>query len=269
MPEFSPEQLQVWTAGRWHGGVPARVTGWSNDTRALKPGDAFVALKTASRDGHDFLDDAAARGAGCALVAREVAGAPIPQLVVGDPLESLQRVAAIWREKFRGPVYGVTGSVGKTSTKDLLRRILGPDTTHATHANLNNLLGVPLTLLGLDPATHAAAVIEAGMSEPGELERSAWILRPDIAVVTNVQPAHLAGLGSMEAVAREKSALCRRPRRAVLRCSRRTASRTTPFGGCSGGVCPWFSATRRRRKNATASMTSCARRSRVRAPATL
>jgi UDP-N-acetylmuramoyl-tripeptide--D-alanyl-D-alanine ligase len=207
MPVFSPEQLQVWTAGRWVGGVPERVTGFGNDTRALKPGEMFVALKTASRDGHDFLNDAAARGASCALVSREVAGSPVPQLVVSDTLESLQRVAAVWREKFKNPVYAVTGSVGKTSTKDLLKRILGPD-THATHANLNNLLGVPLTLLGIEPA-HVAAVIEAGMSEPGELERSAWIIRPDIAVVTNVQPAHLQGLGSMEAIAREKSALCR------------------------------------------------------------
>ncbi len=207
MPDFSPEQLQVWTAGRWVGGVPGRVTGFCNDTRALKSGEMFVALKTANRDGHDFLIEAAARGASCALVSHPVAGSPFPRLVVSDTLESLQRVAAVWREKFRNPVYAVTGSVGKTSTKDLLKCILGPD-THATHANLNNLLGVPLTLLGVEPS-HTAAVIEAGMSEPGELERSAWIIRPDIAVVTSVQPAHLQGLGSMEAIAREKSALCR------------------------------------------------------------
>lgn len=209
MPAFSAEQLQIWTAGRWAGNPPTSVTGFGNDTRALKPGEMFVALKTGARDGHDFLANAAAAGASCALVSREVAGAPLPQLVVADTLESLQRIAAVWREKFRNPVYAVTGSVGKTSTKDLLKSILGSDTTLATHANLNNLLGVPLTLLGIDPAKHAAAVIEAGMSEPGELERSAWIIRPDIAIVTNVQPAHLAGLGSMEGVAREKSALCR------------------------------------------------------------
>ncbi len=209
MPEFSSEQLQLWTTGRWVGVAPGRVTGFGNDTRTLRPGDMFVALRTANRDGHDFLADAAARGASCALVAREVAGAPLPQLVVADCLESLQRVAAVWRERFGGVVYSVTGSVGKTSTKDLLKRILGADTTHATHANLNNLLGVPLTLLGLDNSVHAAGVVEAGMSEPGELERSAWVIRPDIAVVTNVQPAHLAGLGSLEGIAREKSALCR------------------------------------------------------------
>ncbi len=209
MPDFTFEQLQAWTAGRRVGGAPVRVTGFSNDTRSLRPGDLFVALRTANRDGHDFLGDAAARGASCALVSREVPGAPLPQLVVCDALESLQRIAAVWREKFPGTVYAVTGSVGKTSTKDLLKCILGPDATQATHANLNNLLGVPLTLLGADASAHAAAVVEAGMSEPGELERSAWMIRPDIAVVTNVQPAHLAGLGSLEGIAREKSALCR------------------------------------------------------------
>lgn len=208
MPEFNAEQLQVWSSGVWKGGVPARITGFNNDTRALLVGEAFVALKTANRDGHDFIAAAAARGASCAIVARDVPGAPIPLLVVNEPLEALQRIAAIYREKLRIPVYAVTGSVGKTSTKDLLKRILGPERTHATHANLNNLLGVPLTVLGAGPADESL-VVEAGMSEPGELERSAWIIRPDIAVVTNVQPAHLEGLGSMEAIAREKSALCR------------------------------------------------------------
>lgn len=209
MADFSAKQLQDWSGGRWVAGVPDRVSGFSNDTRAVRPGEMFVALRTASRDGHDFLKDAAARGAACALVSRDVPDAGLPRLVVGDPLESLQRIAALWRETFPGLVFGVTGSVGKTSTKDLLKNILGADTTHATHANLNNLIGVPLTLLGADPSAHRALVVEAGMSEPGELERSAWIIRPDVALVTNVQPAHLAGLGSMEGIAREKSALCR------------------------------------------------------------
>ena len=208
MSEYSAEQLQVWSSGTWCGGVPPRIAGFGNDTRALAPGEAFVALKTASRDGHDFLGDAAARGASCAIVARDIPGAPIPRLVVNDTLEALQRMAAIRREKLRVPVYAVTGSVGKTSTKDLLKSILGADTTHATKANLNNLLGVPLTLLGAG-AGHSALVVEAGMSEPGELERSAWMIRPDIAIVTNVRPAHLEGLGTMDAIAREKSALCR------------------------------------------------------------
>lgn len=209
MTHFSPEQLQVRSGGRWHAGAPEFVSGFGIDTRTLKPGDMFVALRTGKRDGHDFLAAAQAGGASCALVAREVPGVALPQLVVADPLESLQRLAALHREGFRRPVIGVTGSVGKTSTKDLLKRMLGGPAAHATHANLNNLIGVPLTVLGGEPEAHAAMIIEAGMSEPGELERSAWVIRPDVAVVTNVQPAHLEGLGSMEGIAREKSALCR------------------------------------------------------------
>lgn len=209
MTRFSSASLREWTEGRWVGGEPDGVSGFSNDTRALRPGEMFVALRTARRDGHDFLADARASGARAALTAREVAGAGMPQLVVDDPLESLQRVAAVVRGRFPGPVVGVTGSVGKTSTKDLLKLLLGGEAAHATHANLNNLLGVPLTVLASDPSRHSAMVVEAGMSEPGELERAAWIIRPDIAVVTNVQPAHLEGLGSLDAIAREKSALCR------------------------------------------------------------
>ena len=209
MSVFSPEQLQVWSGGRWCGGVPASVTGFSNDTRSVANGQMFIALRTAKRDGHDFLAEAKRAGASCALVSREVRGVDLPQLVVEDTLESLQRIAAGWREKFRGTVLGVAGRGGKTSTKDLLKRLLGGESAHATHANLNNLLGVPLTILAADPAVHSAMVVEAGMSEPAELERSAWIIRPDVAVVTNVQPAHLEGLGSMDGIAREKSALCR------------------------------------------------------------
>lgn len=106
------------------------------------------------------------------------------------------------------PVIGVTGSVGKTSVKEMLRSALGPR-AHATAANLNNTLGVPLTLLRADPALHEAAVVEAGMSEPGELAVSARVLRPDVAVVTNVRAVHLAGVGTLAGVAREKSELVR------------------------------------------------------------
>jgi len=207
MPTFDPHALAAWSSGRWHGQAPAHVVGFGNDTRALRAGEAFVALRTARRDGHDFLGDARARGASCALVSRLVAD-PLPQLVVDDTLAGLQRLAAAWRATLRMPVIGVTGSVGKTSAKEMLRSALGPR-AHATAANLNNTLGVPLALLQADPALHDAAVIEAGMSEPGELGVSARVLRPDIAVVTNVRAVHLAGLGTVAAIAREKSELVR------------------------------------------------------------
>lgn len=204
MPTFAAADLAAWTDGRWTT-APAAVTGFGTDTRALGAGDAFVALRTDRRDGHDFLPDARARGAACALVSRPVAD-PLPQLVVADAASALRAAAGAWRRRFPGPVVGVTGSVGKTSTKDLLGALLGP-AAFVTEANLNNLLGVPLMLLRLEPARHRYAVIEAGMSVPGELGVSAAILRPDVAIVTAVAAVHLEGVGSLAGVAREKATL--------------------------------------------------------------
>ena len=207
MPAFAAADLAAWSLGSWQGDAPASVSGFGNDSRRLASGEAFVALRSDRRDGHDFLGDARARGAACALVSRRVSD-PLPQLLVDDPLAALQRIASAWRDRLRIPVVGVTGSVGKTSTKEMLRAALGPR-VHATAANLNNTLGVPLTLLGADPARHDALVVEAGMSEPGELRASAQVIRPDVAVVTAVRAVHLAGLGSLAAIAREKAELPR------------------------------------------------------------
>ena len=212
MSRFTPGQLQLWTGGVWHDSPqrPVRpVHGFSNDTRTLAPGDCFLALQTGKRDGHDFLADAARAGAVAALVSRVAADAPLPQLLVNDVPAALRRIAHQHRLRIHAPVVGVTGSAGKTSTKDLLAAMLGP-AAFATQGNLNNTLGVPLMLLRVRPARHTAgAVIEAGMSEPGELECLGPVLRPDIAVITNVLPVHLAGMGTLDAVAQEKSAIAR------------------------------------------------------------
>lgn len=196
----------------WRGGVPAEIGGAQIDTRKIGRGEIFVALKTENRDGHAFLGAARERGASGALVSRFVPEfAAFPQLVVPDTAAALRRVAAAHRaEHCRGcvTVFGVTGSVGKTSTKDLLAAICGNAApTLATAGNLNNLLGVPMTLLKIDPRVHRFAVVEAGMSVPGEMAALAAMIRPDVALVTNVCPAHLEGLGSLENIAREKSAL--------------------------------------------------------------
>ena len=205
MPTFSTADLAAWSGGRWTAAPGAAVTGFGTDTRALCAGDVFVAVRTERRDGHDFLDAARSQGAACALVERPVA-ADLPQLVVDDSLAALRRVAARWRTNFPGCVIGVTGSVGKTSTKEMLAALLGAE-AFVTEANLNNLIGVPLMLLRVDPARHRFAVIEAGMSVPGELGVSAAIIRPDLAIVTNVGPVHLEGVGSLAGVAREKATL--------------------------------------------------------------
>jgi UDP-N-acetylmuramoyl-tripeptide--D-alanyl-D-alanine ligase len=181
-----------------------------------------VALRTEKRDGHAFLATAAAAGARAALVECFNPEVIVPQLVVsedgGGVLGALQRIAASHRLRFQAPVLGVTGSAGKTSTKDLLAAMLGPS-GFATDGNLNNFLGVPLMLLKASPGRHrAGVVIEAGMSLPGEMDALARTIQPDVGIVTNVLPAHLEGVGTLEDVAREKAALLRhvRPGGAVV-----------------------------------------------------
>ncbi len=211
MPLFTPQFLAQAASGRWtrEPAADKPVTGFSVDTRHLSPGQCFVALKTARREGHAFLGAALAAGASAALVSTADPAIDLPQLVVADPLAAFQAIAAAHRLMFSGPVIGVTGSAGKTSTKELLALLLSarPGDVLATSGNLNNHLGVPLTLTRLDPAVHQFAVVEAGIGGPGEMAALAAMIRPDHAVVTLIGPAHLATLGSLENVAREKALL--------------------------------------------------------------
>ncbi len=209
MPAFDPDTLAAWTGGLWSGRPASAVAGFSVDSRRLSPGQAFVALSTERRDGHDFLGAALEAGAAAAVVSRANPKVALPQLVVADPLAALQAVAREHRGNFRGTVVGITGSAGKTSTKELLALLLGGEGSGvlATEGNLNNQIGVALTLCRLDPARHRFAVIEAGISAPGEMGVLAGMIDPDMVVVTIVGPAHLADLGRLDAVAREKAVL--------------------------------------------------------------
>ena len=206
-PVFPPERLAAWTDGRWTGRPSPRLAGFSVDSRSLAPGQVFVALKTGKRDGHDFVAASAAAGAGGAMVSRIVPSVDLPQLLVADPLLAFQKIAGAHRREFQKPVIGITGSAGKTSTKNLLADLLGGSGVLSTEGNLNNHLGVPLTLTRLDPAAHGFAVVEAGIGAVGEMAPLAEMIAPDIAIVTFVGPAHLAGLGGMEGVACEKARL--------------------------------------------------------------
>lgn len=187
------------TGGRLEG-EDAVFAGVSIDTRTLEPGQLFVALAGERFDGHAFLDAARARGAAGALVARP-AGPPLPQVVVHDTQSALGALASAWRARSGALVLGVGGSNGKTTTKELLAAILaGAGPTLATRGNLNNHIGVPLTLLRLEPS-HRFAVIEMGANHPGEIAALAALARPAIALVTNAGDEHLEGFGDLAGVA--------------------------------------------------------------------
>ena len=191
--------------------APLAGTGYaaiSTDTRTLEPGALFIALAGERFDGHDHLAAALARGAAAAVVRRGTAPvAGLPLIEVDDTLHSYGRLARERRREIRGPVIAVTGTNGKTSTKEMLRAVLGTRfRVHATRANLNNLVGVPLTILEA-PADADALVVEAGANLPGEIARYREIIEPTIAVVTNVGSGHLEGFGSLAGVMREKLSL--------------------------------------------------------------
>jgi UDP-N-acetylmuramoyl-tripeptide--D-alanyl-D-alanine ligase len=186
-----------------HHGRDAVFTGVCTDTRALAKGDLFVALTGPRYDGHHFLSEAIAAGAAGALLGRAL-DTPLPYVEVADTRRALGRFAAYWRRQFSIPVVGVTGSNGKTTVKEMIAAILartGPGCV--TRGNLNNDLGVPLTLLRLR-ATDRYAVIEMGMNHLGEIEYLTDLARPSVALITNAAEAHLAGLGSVAAVAQAK-----------------------------------------------------------------
>lgn len=187
------------------GDPPKEIEGFNIDTRTLNSGEVFVAIKTDQRDGHDFIEAAKNNGASAALVSKYQPQVDLPQLIVKDAPKALRELAIQIRIEYSGTVIGVTGSCGKTSTKELLGVLLG-DQALKTPGNFNNHLGVPLTLLQLR-SEHSHAVIEVGMNTPGEIASLAKILQPKYSIITTVAPVHLQGVPSLEGVAEEKAAL--------------------------------------------------------------
>jgi UDP-N-acetylmuramoyl-tripeptide--D-alanyl-D-alanine ligase len=196
-------------------GTRLAFPGVATDSRTLAPGELFIAIRGDTHDGHAFVADAAARGAGAVVVepaalARRPPGGVI---AVRDTLAALGDLAAWHRRRRALPVVAVTGSNGKTTTKEMLAAIctaaFGPARVLSTRGTQNNLVGLPLTLLRLG-AEEQVAVLELGMNGPGEIWRLAEIARPDVGVITCVAPAHLEGLGSLHAIAQAKAELYRR-----------------------------------------------------------
>ncbi len=178
------------------------------DTRQIAPGDLFFALRGEKFDAHDFVDRAVAGGAGALVVSRDVeVRSGVPLIKVGDTLAGLQALAAYHRRQFAVPVVGITGSSGKTTTKDMVAAVLeGRWTVLKTRGNFNNEIGLPLTLFEFSPE-HGAAVVEMAMRGPGEIHALCRIARPTCAVITNIGVAHLERLGSPEGIARAKGEL--------------------------------------------------------------
>lgn len=187
-------------------GADAEFRGVAIDSRGVEPGALFVALAGARADGHDFVAEAGKRGASGALVSRPD-DYSLPALEVPDTGAALTRLSLDWRRRHAPKVLAVTGSNGKTTVKEMLASITRQESrTLATRGNLNNELGVPLTLLELD-ATHETLVVELGANHPREIGRLSSLVRPHVGVITQCAPAHLEGFGTLEGVARAKGEL--------------------------------------------------------------
>jgi UDP-N-acetylmuramoyl-tripeptide--D-alanyl-D-alanine ligase len=191
-------------------GLDAPFEGVSTDSRKVDAGALFVALVGETFDAHDFLDQVLARNVAAVVVSRLPEGWTLPAIVVPDTLVALGRIAHAWRAQFAIPVIGVTGSNGKTTVKEMIAAILaaavGEEARLATQGNLNNEIGVPLTLFRLD-ASHRAAVVELGMNHPGEIGRLSAIATPTVGLVNNAQREHQEFMHTVEAVARENGSV--------------------------------------------------------------
>ncbi len=209
MPDFDKTELAAWTGGRWTSEPLRPLRGFCCDSRKTKEGDVFVAIKGASRDGHDHVAAAISAGAAAALVSRKVCGDDVPQLVVEDTLTAFARAAHAWRRKVAPFVVGVTGSVGKSTTKEWIAALLSDyQPTAFTKANFNNDIGLPYSLLAME-AEAKFGVFEAGISHPGEMPPLAETMAPDAAVVTSIAPVHIEFFGTLQKIADEKAGLLR------------------------------------------------------------
>jgi UDP-N-acetylmuramoyl-tripeptide--D-alanyl-D-alanine ligase len=183
------------------------VRGIVTDSREVRPGDLYIAISGDRVDGHTFIKDVFKKGAVCALINSEIENADEQLIKVNNSVSTIGKVAKAWRNQFDIPVMGITGSNGKTSTKELLKHMLSAQfNIHATEGNFNTSIGLPLTLLRLTKE-NTMSILEMGANQPGDIAQLCEIAQPTHGVITNIAPAHLEGFGTIEAVAKTKSEL--------------------------------------------------------------
>lgn len=211
MKKLSIENLaRIIRANHRTSGTSYDVTDISTDSRTAKPGDCFFAISGDNFDGHNFIADVFAKGAACAVVSQDIPSDKFPGktiLKVSDTIKALGDLACWYRKDCKFKVVAITGSAGKTTTRQIVYHVLSRHfKTYQSPKSFNNFIGLPLTLLGAEP-NQQIIIVELGTNHPGEIEYLTRIASPDIALITNVYPAHLAGFGSVEKIAEEKLAI--------------------------------------------------------------
>ena len=208
MKNLTPQLIADITGGRYIGSEKDKsnyIKGAVRDNRDVKPGNLFICIKGARVDGHDYANDAFESGAVCCLAEQELKNAKGPYVIVESTLEAIKTIGGYYRSLFDIPVIGITGSVGKTTAKEIIATVLGEKfCVLKTEMNLNNELGVPLTLLSLEEK-HEVAVIEMGISDFGEMSRLAQMVLPDIFVITKIGYSHIEELGDLQGVLKAKT----------------------------------------------------------------
>jgi len=206
---FDADDLKIWSTGGWLNGQPLQCKGIVHDSREVKPGDLYLAIIGETHDGHRFCESAIQQGASGLIVSRPMEGLEIPQLVVKDTRRALSELARRYRNSLTMSCIGITGSVGKTSVKEMAADMLSQTSmTARNRGNWNNDIGLPLSLLNMDPDSRFG-VFEIGMNHPGELQPLCDILQPDYGIMTEIGPVHLEYFDSVEAIAQEKATLVR------------------------------------------------------------
>ena len=208
MTYLTHKNLAKWTAGKWKKiTTSGNFVGVSQDSRTILPGMIYIALKGKNYNGHNFIHEAYEKGAFAAIVSNNYKGQETDLLLVEEPLKALKQIASEFRKLWCGRLIGVTGSVGKTTVKELCSVILG-DRTHKSFGNYNNHIGVPLSLLSISDR-HNYSIIEIGMSKPGEIKQLAKMASPEIGIVTDLGLAHREHFENMEHIVKEKAELLR------------------------------------------------------------